>query len=207
MRGILATALLVATISASIPAAAQELPTIPDPVPVTVERGTTALLVMDFSNPPCSFFPGACDRAVPVASDLLMRARAADMFVVHTTTTIPGAAVLAEVAPLSSEASVAALADKFLDTSLDDLLRGRGIKTLILVGFASEGAVLYTGSEAIFRGYTVVVADDGVSSITPFGALFVRYQLLNLPGRDNAQNEPLRAGRVTLSRSDLITIQ
>jgi nicotinamidase-related amidase len=188
-------------------AAQVELPTIPAPVAVTVERGSTALLVLDIVEPLCTIYAPACEGPRSAASDLLARARAADMFIVHARPTIPGAAPLPEVTPLANEPSVSGPSDKFLDTDLDEHLRGRGIRTVIVVGFASEGAVLYTSSGSAFRGYTVVLAEDGMGGISPFGTFYVKHQLLNLPGRFNPENEPLREGHVTLSRSDLITIQ
>lgn len=197
----------LATIPAATPVSAQELPTIPAPVAVMVDHATTALLVMDLVEPLCTLFAPACDNPSAPAGDLLTRARAAGMLVVHTVGGPPPGTALAAVAVVGDEPSVTSGPDKFLNTNLEELLRAGGIRTVILTGFASEGAILYTGSESMFRGYTVVVAEDAMSGITPFGTFLTRYQLLNVPGRDNPQNEPLRQGRVTLSQSDLITIQ
>jgi hypothetical protein len=49
------------------------------------------------------------------------------------------------------------------------------------------------------RGYTVVVATDGISSGPDFDTYLTEYQLLN------RANDPLHSGAVTLSRGDLIT--
>lgn len=207
LRVFVTAVILVATVSASTPTLAQELPSIPSPIPVTVERGTTALLVLDIVNPICTFAP-VCGEVLPAARDLLTRARAADMFVVHSTvSSFPNSVPLPEVTPLPEESLVAGPHDKFFNTNLDELLRARGIKNVIIVGVASNGAAMYTAYGALVRGYTVVVAEDGIAAARPFDTILAKYQLLNLPGLDNPQNEPLRDQRVTLSRSDLITIE
>jgi len=129
------------------------------------------------------------------------------VFVVYSVGTGLAAAILDEVAPLPDEPVVASGADKFFGTDLQDLLQARGITTLILVGTAANGAVLYTSFGASQRGYTVVVAEDGLSANTDFGVFLTRYQLLNQPGSNNPENMPLLAGAVTLSRTDLISFE
>ena len=64
----------------------------------------------------------------------------------------------------------------------------------MVVGTATNGAVLYTTLEANLRGYTVVVPEDGVSAGSRF-MCYSLFQLLNEPGLANAQNTPLRAVR------------
>jgi nicotinamidase-related amidase len=44
------------------------------------------------------------------------------------------------------------------------MLKDKGITTVIPVGVASYGAVLYTGSAAALRGFNVIVPADGMSS-------------------------------------------
>jgi hypothetical protein len=52
----------------------------------------------------------------------------------------------------------------------------------------------------------VVVPEDGISSRQPIATWVARWQLLNQPGFANAQNAPLQAKAVTLSRTDLISL-
>ena len=66
--------------------------------------------------------------------------------------------------------------------------------------------MLYTAFGANVRGYTVVVATDGISA-APFPMVLTQYQLLNQPGFANPENTPLAENKVTLSRSDLITFR
>jgi hypothetical protein len=64
--------------------------------------------------------------------------------------------------------------------------------------------VLYTSFGAVERGYTVVLAQDGISSGPDFDTYLAEYQVLNQPGFANSSNEALRANAATLSRGDLI---
>jgi nicotinamidase-related amidase len=196
----------VAPLPLSGPAAAQELPTLPDPVAVTLDPRTTAFLVMDLTSANCPPRPACVASLAPVAA-LLARARAANVFVVYTGVTAPGATFLPEVAPLATEPVVVSSADKFFNTPLDEILTANGIETTIMVGTSSIGAVLYTAFGANQRGYTVVVAEDGISGNNDFQTFLARYQLLNQPGATNVDNQPLRERAVTLSRTDLIQFQ
>jgi nicotinamidase-related amidase len=185
-------------------ATAQALPTIPAPAPVTLDPATTAFLVLDLNSAVCAPRP-SCQATLPPVAAFLDRARQANVFVVYSSTT--GATTLPELAPRPDDPTVVSRADKFFNTQLDDILRNRGIRTAVIVGSAANGAVLYTSFGANLRGYTVVVAEDGLSAPEDFAVLLTRYQLLNQPGLSNPDNEPLREGAVTLSRTDLISFQ
>jgi nicotinamidase-related amidase/cytochrome c5 len=190
------------------PVAAQQavVPTIPAPVAVTLNPATTAFLLLDFSSVICTPRP-SCVAVLPVASTLLTKARTANAFVVYSDIPVPTSTILPELAPAANDPTVAGSADKFFGTNLDDLLKQKGIQTVVIAGYAANGAVLYTAFHATVRGYTVVVAEDAMGSEDPFAVELTRYQLLNQPGLSNPENKPLEAGRVTLSRSDLITFE
>jgi nicotinamidase-related amidase len=87
----------------------------------------------------------------------------------------------AELAPKPNEPSVTSFADKFLNTNLDELLKQKGIKTVIVVGVAATGAILSTGSGAALRGYNVVVPVDGISDGDTYKEQYVTFQLPNGP--------------------------
>lgn len=52
----------------------------------------------------------------------------------------------------------------FRDTPLDDYLRSRGIRTLVITGVATNVCVDSTLREGFFRGYYIVVLEDCVGS-------------------------------------------
>src|SRR5437660_11206266 len=95
---------LIALLAVAWPAAAQELPSIPDAVPITVDRTATALLVLDMNDPICSTRP-PCVETVPAEAGLLARARAADALIVHSTTA-SATGWIPEVNPLPDEPTV-----------------------------------------------------------------------------------------------------
>ncbi|MCL2447737.1 MAG: cysteine hydrolase [Polyangiaceae bacterium] len=177
---------------------------VPPPAAVTVDPKTTAYLVLDDTTAVCAPNP-ACGATLSAAAGLLDRARAAGALVVYSITVNPGDAVLPEVSPQPGDPIVAARADKFFGTDLDQVLSTYGIKTVVIVGTKANGAILYTAYEASVRGYTVVVAEDGVSSDTAFIQLYSLFQLLNAPGAPNATNTPLAPNATTLSATPLIT--
>jgi nicotinamidase-related amidase len=80
----------------------------------------------------------------------------------------------AEVIPeLASEKGLDYVVEKrtysgFFETGLDSLLRGLyggdGAKTVILGGLHTNLCVRHTAADAFFRGYHIVVAEDGVEA-------------------------------------------
>lgn len=182
-----------------------QLPAIPAPVAVELEAAKTAFLVLDLVEVICNPRPG-CPESIPLVANLLGKARAANVPVVYSTATAPSP-FMAGIAPLGHEPQVSSSANKYFRTDLEEILTGMGVDTLVIVGSAANGAVMYTTFASNTRGYTVVVAEDGISATTDFDVFLTRYQLLNQPGPSNPQNNPLMAGRVTLSRTDLITFR
>ncbi|MBO0692308.1 MAG: cysteine hydrolase [Acidimicrobiaceae bacterium] len=193
-------------VRAAAPAANSDSARLPQPVPVTVDPATTAYLVLDETSVICAPKP-ACVATLPASASLLAKARAAGALVVYSETPSAGSQVLPQVAPLPTDPIVVSRADKFFNTDLDQVLSSHGIKTLVLVGTATNGAILYTTFEANVRGYTVVVAEDGTSASTPYIQRYSLFQLLNEPGFANAANTPLQAGAVTLSNTTLVNFQ
>ena len=171
---------------------------------MTLDPTTTALLILDMSEQTCSPQPTCVQGMLPRIADLLGRARPAGVFVVYS---VPpsGSPVLPEVAPAAIDPSFVGQAqDRFYNTNLDEMLRGRGITTIILVGWRENGSVLYTAVGAGLRGYTVVVPEDGTSAAQDYDIAIGRYQMLTQLN-SNPTNEPLRPNAVTMSRTDLIS--
>ncbi|HEV2677967.1 MAG TPA: isochorismatase family protein [Aliidongia sp.] len=175
------------------------VPVPPPPVlaPATVDPKTTALLVLDIVRQGCNAERRPrCLATLPAIQAVLARARGAGMMVAYSL--VKGstpADVLREAAPLGTEPMVTAGTDKFLGTDLEAALSGKGIKTVIILGVAAQGAVMTTATEAALRGFEVVVPLDGVSSDSLYGEQYTAWDLMNAPAI---------AGHVVLSRTDLI---
>jgi nicotinamidase-related amidase len=186
-------------------ASAQQVPAVAAPAAVALDGPSTALVVLDVTTQTCS--PQAsCLEMVPRIASLISAARAAGAYVVYSVPqTQPP--ILPDVAPAAGDPLVVGLAqDRFFDTPLDELLRGRGIQRVILVGWRENGSVLYTAVGGAIRTYTVVVPVDTTSAAQDYDIAIGQYQLLTQLNA-NANNEPLKKSAVTLSRSDLITFQ
>src|SRR5438445_11300872 len=146
-----------------------QAPKPPELKPVTLDPKTTALLVLDFVKQTCnSERRPRCLDSIPKVQGLLKEARAKGMLVVHSITTAATPADIAkELTPLEGEPIVKASADKFFKTDLEKILTEKGIKTVIVVGTAAQGAVLNTASQAAFRGLQVIIPVDGMSAENP----------------------------------------
>jgi nicotinamidase-related amidase len=195
--------------ASSVPlSSAATIPNIPAPAQVAVDAKTSALLILDINTAVCQPNP-ACTATVPAIASLLNKARAAKVPVIYSTTVNPAGppATLAAVAPQPGEPVVVSRANKFTDTDLEGILKQRNVGTLVIVGSAANGAVMYTAFHANTRGFTVVVAEDGLSSPVPVNTQLALYQLLNQPGLTNGDNTSMADKKVTLSRSDLITFR
>lgn len=82
-----------------------------------------------------------------------------------------GAEVIPELRPTKDDFEVEKrVYSGFYETGLDPLLRslyrGEGVKTVILCGLHTHMCVRHTAADAFFRGYKIVVAEDGVDAFT-----------------------------------------
>jgi nicotinamidase-related amidase len=188
------------------PAAAQTIvdewasvkaPPPPELKPVTVGNvGETALLVLDIQKQNCLPRP-RCVASVPKIQKLLGDARAKGVAVVYTTFSGKIEDILPEAAPRPGEPMVTSGPDKFVKTELEKILNDKGIKTVIVVGTAAHGAVLYTASGAAYRGFKVIVPVDGMAAENTYVEQYVAYQFVN---------GPLLGPAVTLTKFDLIKL-
>jgi len=169
-------------------------PPAPELKPVNIDPKTTALLMLDFVAPNCTQRP-RCMASLPAVKKLLGEARAKGMLVVFATgPTGKRADTVPEVAPQDSETVVSTGVDKFANTELEKILKERGTQTVITIGTAAQGAVLYTASAASLRGLKVIVPVDGLSD-TPYSEQYTAWHLANAP---------LVSRNVTLSKFDLL---
>lgn len=170
-------------------------PAAPEIKPVTADPKTTALIMGDLMNQSCAKRP-RCVAALPAMKKLLGQARAAKVAVVYSTIPNTTAAdIMPEVAPAADEPSVTSGVDKFFKTNLDQILKDKGIQTIILVGTSAEGLVTYTGGEAALRGFNVVVPVDGMASVEAFAEQYVAWHMTHAP---------IISPKVTLTRTDMI---
>jgi nicotinamidase-related amidase len=184
-----------------------QMPSPPDPVPVTLKPATTALLIFDVIDHICERQPKIRERMVPAISSLLARARKAGVTVVYGTRAANMSTWLPEVSPASGDIKIENHAqDRFYNTELDQALKAKGITTLILTGWKVSGSVTYTSVGATLRGYTVVVPIDATLDATDYEIVIGQYQILN-QNSSNAANEPLKSRASTLSRTDMISFQ
>ncbi len=181
--------------------ATMDAPDLPNAVAVALDPRTTAVLVLDLSDVSCGQV-AAAKESVPAVRKLIDRAREHGARVVFALGRAPQE-VFADLGRRESEPIVKSSADKFFQTDLDKQLEG--ITHVVINGTAANGAVLYTAFGACARGLTVVVPEDGMSSRQPIATWVAKYQLLNQPGFVNAQNTPLQAKAVTISRTDLVS--
>lgn len=169
-------------------------PPAPELKAVNINPKTTALLMLDFVTPNCTQRP-RCMASVPAVKKFLGEARAKGMLIAYATgATGKRADTLAELAPTDSEPLVSTGVDKFLNTDLEKILKEGGIQTVIAIGTAAQGAVLYTASAAVLRGMKVIVPVDGMSD-SPYSEQYTAWHL---------SNAPVVSRNVTLTKFDLI---
>src|ERR1700719_2617783 len=193
--------------AAGKPLVTLQMPTLPDPVRVTLNPATTALLVLDYVEPICSSQPKCKAEMLPAMTPFMTRVRQASLVVAYGTREQNMSKWLAEVAPASGDIKITNTAqDRFYNTDLDKALKAKGIATIIMVGWKVSGSVTYTSLGAAARGYTVVVPVDTTAAATDYETVIGFYQILN-QGNSNLTNEPLKPKSQTLSRTDMITFQ
>jgi nicotinamidase-related amidase len=200
----------LATMAAAVPSGALNAQTIIEdwasvtapPAPalkaVKLDPKTSALLVLDLVKQTCNNERRPrCVASVPTVAKLLDGARAQNMLVVYSS--VPNVKLedtVPEVAPKGGEPSVTSIANKFVNTDLEKILKDKGITTVVVVGTAAHGAVLYTGSDAAMRGFNVVVPVDGLSAENTYAEQAAVWLL---------GNAPTVGPKVSLTKADMIT--
>jgi nicotinamidase-related amidase len=179
--------------------AAVKPPPVPELKPATIEPRTTALLILDLMKTNCGARP-RCGATVPNVKKLLDAARAHDMTVFYTlvgSTPTPEGMIDQALAPRAGEWVVRGGADKFIGSDLEQRLKDKGIKTVIVTGTSAQGAVLGTSNGAVQRGYKAVVPVDGMSAEDAYNEQYAAWHLYK-------GGPVVLTDSVTLTRSDLI---
>jgi nicotinamidase-related amidase len=158
------------------------------PVPVlaapSVKAVDTALLLLDIEQLTCNQESRPrCVAAVPAMATFLARARSAHLPVLYSNTGRGSReTILAPVTPKDDEPIVKSTVNKFLGTKLDEYLKAKNIKTVIVCGTSASGAALHTATGAAQAGYQVIVPVDCVTGSSLYEEQASVWTLLNGPG-------------------------
>src|SRR5262245_20589753 len=110
-----------------------QMPALPDPVRVTVNPATTALLVLDYVEPICNSQPKCKSQMLPAMTPFMERVRKAGLVVAYGTREPNMSKWLLEVAPAPGDIKITNIAqDRFYNTDLDKALKAKGITTIII---------------------------------------------------------------------------
>jgi len=160
------------------------IPSAPELEEVTLEPSTTALLVLDVQNQNCKQETRPrCVESVPKIVKLLRRTRGVGASVVYSLTrSAEPKDIREEVKPEAGEQVVKSGVDKFYATDLEKILEEMSVRTVILVGTSSNGAILHTATGAAARGLDVVVPIDCMSASDAYAEQYTAWHLVNAPG-------------------------
>ena len=206
LRAIAAGVLLILSLSTSQAAdviadwSSAALPPPPDLKAVALDGKTTALLILDVMKQNCGVRP-RCPATVPKIKALMDRARAAGALVAYT---LPGNGEIMDsgIAPHEGELVKQEQGgpDKFLGTDLDQRLKARGIRTVIITGTSAQGIGIGTGAASAQRGYNVIYPIDGVASESAFQEAYAAYHMAG-------GGPPVTTKLVTVTRTDMISFK
>lgn len=178
-RAAIALGLLILAFAASASAAdiledwaTAKAPPPPELKPVKLEASTTALLIMDLmKNGVCAMRP-RCVATIPNVKRLFDASRAAGAmvwFALGGPNGKPADIIDIGYVPRDGEWASPPSVDKFFGSDLDQKLKARGIKTVILCGTSFQGVGVSNALAAADRGYKVIVPVDCLSSQDAYG--------------------------------------
>lgn len=186
---VLGSILLTASMAAAERTVIDDWATVKTPQPpalasvVVVDPEKTALLMLDFNKQTCNQERRPrCLATLPAVGKLLDAARTSKASVIYSLS--PGAVaadILPQVAPRAGEPVVTSGPDKFIGTDLEKILKEKTVTTVIVVGTAAHGAVLYTASGTALRGIDTIVPVDGMSAEDLFAEQYVAWHMKNAP--------------------------
>jgi nicotinamidase-related amidase len=166
---------------------------------VTLDGSTTALLILDMTKSgSCSSRP-RCVTTIPNIKRLHDAARAAGALLWYSISanSTPADMIDPGVTPKEGEYAHQGGPDKFLGSNLEEKLKARGIKTVIVCGTSFQGVGIGTGSGAAQRGYKVIVPIDCLSSEDPYMEQYAAWHLYK-------GGPAIVTSQVTLTRSTLV---
>jgi nicotinamidase-related amidase len=156
----------------------------PPPVevkPVTLDGSTTALLILDMMKMNCGARP-RCVATVPTVKRLNDEARKAGAMVWYSFVGSNGMATPADQIDPALSAKDGEWVrqngpDKFIGSNLEEKLKARGIKTVIVCGTSFQGVGIGTGGGAAQRGYKVIIPIDCLSSEDTYMEQYAAFHL------------------------------
>jgi nicotinamidase-related amidase len=154
-------------------------PPVPEVKAATVDPKTTALLALDFMKGNCGVRP-RCAATIPIANKLIEQARAHDMLVIYTLVgenPKPDGMADGVTRPRDGEWIERGGADKFINSDIEQRLKAKGIKTVIVMGTSAQGAVVGTSNGAVQRGFQAVVPVDAMSAEDPYNEQYAAWHL------------------------------
>jgi nicotinamidase-related amidase len=181
--------------------ATAKAPPRPELKAVTLEGSTTALLLLDMMKANCGTRP-RCVATVPNIKRLHDAARAAGAMVWYSFVGSNGQATPADMidpgfAPREGEWVRQNGPDKFIGSNLEEKLKARGIKTVIVCGTSFQGVGIGTGGGAAQRGYKVIVPIDCLSSEDTYMEQYAAWHLFK-------SGPAVVTSQVTLTRSTIV---
>src|SRR6202140_3316142 len=173
----------------------------PELKPVTLEGSTTALLILDMMKVNCGTRP-RCGATIPTIKRLHAAARAAGATVWYSLAGSAGKATPADMIdpgfiPRDGEWARQNGPDKFLGSNLEEKLKARGIKTVIVCGTSFQGVGIGTASGSAQRGYKVIVPIDCLSAEDPYMEQYAAWHLFK-------GGPQIVTRQVTLTRSAMV---
>jgi nicotinamidase-related amidase len=172
------------------PGRAQEGPNRPQPKPLALETKTAAILVLDLSVR-CHDPKQVCSKLMPGLGEFLEKARASSATIIYTVSEPKGTPQAEVAAPLKRRNSEPVIYpngfDKFFGGELQEMLKPKGVKSVVIVGASTHVGVLYTATSAArMYGYNVIIPLDGVaSSGGNYAQEYALHQFTVLPGGVN----------------------
>jgi nicotinamidase-related amidase len=148
---------------------------------VTLDGSTTALLILDMMKANCGARP-RCVATVPNVKKLHDEARKAGAMVWYSFVGSNGMATPADqidqgVVAKDGEWARQNGPDKFIGSNLEEKLKARGIKTVIVCGTSFQGVGIGTGGGSAQRGYKVVIPLDCLSSEDTYMEQYAAFHL------------------------------
>ncbi len=171
---------------------AEAWPYRPEPVGVKLESKTTAIVVLDLSAR-CEDPQEVCSALMAPLSEFLSKARQADVPIIFTISAAAKGGPLGEAAvPLGRLRTEPVFYpdafDKFMGGELKAELDRSNCRSLVIVGSATNFAVLYTATTAArIHRYEVVIPLDGVNAKGQYEHEYAIHQLSILPASANKQ--------------------